>query len=223
MFVAAEYAPPSTDTFTVDTVLDTLDEVPDTETVGFVNNCLLVGDVIDTVGGGGFDACTAIDVANCNTRFCPWSATHIVPDGSNAMPRGAHRKFGVAVGPPWPDVKSGCPTTTDAALPFVNGALYSSTLFGLPSTTQRLPDGSNDIPIGRLSRVCDVAGPLFVKSDWPITVYASSPFVNGALNSITLLLLLSVSQRLPDGSNVMPPGSFSLHSDRELLQPPKSA
>ena len=91
MFVAAEYAPPSTDTFTVDTVLDTLDEVPDTETVGFVNNCLLVGDVIDTVGGGGFDASTAIDVANCNTRFCPWSATHIVPDGSNEIRIGAYR------------------------------------------------------------------------------------------------------------------------------------
>jgi len=81
---------------TVDTVLAVLDAVPVTGTVDVVNNCLLVGDVIDTVGEGGIDVFTANDVANCNTRFCPVSATHMLPEESNAMPRGAHSQFCVA-------------------------------------------------------------------------------------------------------------------------------
>jgi len=50
---------------------------------------------------------------------------------------------------------------------------------------------------------------LVVKVDWPMTVYAGWPFVNGALYSSTRLLLPSATQILPDGSNAMSQGLFS--------------
>ena len=70
VFVAAEYAPPSTETLTEEIEME-LDAVPVTVTVDVVNNSLLVGDVIDMAGGGGVDTFTANDVAYSSTRLLP--------------------------------------------------------------------------------------------------------------------------------------------------------
>jgi hypothetical protein len=51
--------------------------------------------------------------------------------------------------------------------------------------------------------------PLLVKFDWPITRLAASPVESGALNSSTLLLAVSVTQRSPLESNARLSGAVS--------------
>src|SRR5579864_4611812 len=116
------------------------------------------------------------------------SETQRLPDESNAMPAGA---FSAVCDRPGLVPVEGFvwPMAMDAASPFVNGVLYSSTRLLAWSAIQRLPDGSNPMPLGLFSPVWVVAEPLFAKFDWPITVDAASPVESGAANSSTRLLL----------------------------------
>src|SRR5579883_1210581 len=67
---------------------------------------------------------------NSRTRLSFISATHRLPLVSKAMPRGSHKVLsptdaGRPQGPP--EVRSGRPIASAAAIPFVNGGTYSST------------------------------------------------------------------------------------------------
>ena len=102
-------------------------------------------------------------------------------------------------------VKLGCPKTILSFSPLVKGALNSTILLAVESLTQRFPEESNASPEGkgRLLWFADASDPSVTKSFTPRTVLALSPLVKGIVNSNTLPLLASTTQRLPVESKVI--------------------
>src|SRR5690242_7283255 len=80
-----------------------------------------------------------------------------LPDESKVGPlKTTRRRFNLFWDrPEVPVVKSDCPSTIDAALFVVSGALYSSVLLLDESATQRFPVESNAIPCGTAKLVAD--------------------------------------------------------------------
>ena len=140
-----------------------------------------------------------IGEAYFSTRLLLKSPTHKFPAESNEIPNGSRSV--VAVVPDVPVVKVLCPITTVAASPVVIGAAYFSTRLLNPSTTQRFPAESNEIPAGKLIVVAVVPAVFVVNEPCPITTVAASPVVIGAAYFSTRLLLLSATHRFPAESN----------------------
>src|SRR5271156_3772852 len=93
------------------------------------------------------------------------------------------------------EVKSGCPITTLAAIPFVGGCLYSRTRLLKVSATQIFPSLSVMALAGSASPLAAVACAEVVKLSCPNTVLAASPVLNGESNKTTRLLKLSATSR----------------------------
>jgi hypothetical protein len=136
-----------------------------------------------------------IYLKNCSIRLSSESATHRLPPESNAIPYVGVKEFAERVENPR-DIKSGFPITRDASCPLRNNTsrhlgpggavviqkgVYSSTRPSEESATHRLPWESNFRSTGVSSELADgeLVMSLDVKSCWPITIPAASPFVNG--------------------------------------------
>ncbi len=83
--------------------------------------------------------------ANRRTLPYPVSAIHKFPEESNTIPKSSNVLELTVVQVlhnPLLLLKSGCPNTSDAFIPLVNGDLNSTTRLK-PSATHKLPDKSN--------------------------------------------------------------------------------
>lgn len=78
---------------------------------------------------------------NSRTLLLPESATHRLPEESNATLSGAWSPLTVVAAAH--ELRSGCPMTADADSPETNGGEYRSILLLFSSATQRLPLESN--------------------------------------------------------------------------------
>ena len=104
--------------------------------------------------------------------------------------------------------------TREAAWPVVKPAplTYSRTRLLASSATQRLPEESKAIPVGK-QRLLALAPPRsqfpVLRLAWPRTSEAASPVVNGGVYSRIRLLSESATQRLPEESKASPVGMVS--------------
>jgi len=69
------------------------------------------------------------------------------------------------------------------------------------------------MPAGKCRPLGVVAEILVVKLAWPMTMEADSPVEKGGVNSRTLLLTTSETQRFPFESNNRPSGKFKPLAD----------
>src|SRR5437660_874515 len=116
--------------------------------------------------------------SNSSMRFDAPSATHKFPSLSNARPCGWYNDFGFVPFSTCHDVKSFCPSTTDADLPIVNGGANSSTLSFPPSEAHRFPFGSNATKCGEENVLAVGFAEFDTKSSWPSTNDAFCEFEN---------------------------------------------
>src|ERR1700730_14794156 len=91
-----------------------------------------------------------------------------------------------------------------ALSPFANGGWNSRILLLFASATHRFPEESTATSDGKFIVDCVVPGALEVKLDCPNTTFALCPMLKGGLNSRTLSLPWSLTQRFPDESKAMP-------------------
>jgi hypothetical protein len=139
------------------------------------------------------------EAENSNSLLLEASAIHRFPEESKAIPWGVYRLVWLVPGTSPP--KDDCPITNDALSPVESGVPNSSTRWRFASETQRFPEWSNATPSGAYRPDGVRVGVRDPKPVCPITSEAISPLENGAVNSITLLLPLSATQRFPEGAN----------------------
>lgn len=113
---------------------------------------------------------------NFNTLLFSRSLIQRLPEESKTIPVGQAMLCALTVAP-LALVKLGWPRTSEADIPFVNGAEYSSVLLLIRSVTQRLPEESKVIPEGVCNPVWLIADAEAVKPDWPMTKAALCEFV----------------------------------------------
>src|SRR5277367_6457677 len=97
-----------------------------------------------------------------------------------------------------------------AAIPVVNGGLYSRTRLFEASATNKFPLESKAASPGPRSPAAVDAAALLVRLGWPSATLALIPVENGGLNSSVRLLPPSTTQRFPPASKLTPKGSESV-------------
>ena len=104
------------------------------------------------------------------------------------------------------ELRLACPIAMEGDIPLLNGGWNSRTRLFPASVTHRFPLESKATSAGRFMPVGVPAEALDVKFACPRTSDAASPAVKGAPNSRTRLLLVSATQRFPEGSTAIPEG-----------------